>query len=416
MKSVKNFVVKISSKSIHFLTLPVVNMIIFLYIFFVQQETDIGLVLLTSMFFFLPVYPVFISVLNLHYLFTKNHSVGKLNKAKINELFTIVLGIPSLMILGSFSDIRFADWHEQLYNAQKHFPISLDTLPTIITIFLVATVGYFIIRFLPLRKLPPLIIIFAISAIYLGIIGAVLGIIQIAAFNDFFYIFYFSLLPINFIIIAINTIITLCRNWEKIYKPYSGTNKLCLWFNRILKKAQRLPLLAFLCMFPLLGIIIAILVLFGQTPDSMIRMWTDTADWTFSQKIPPQNLRYDEHYLCTVAAGGHTKIVKPLRMGERHGNQVVVNRQLCVANAFEQVLEERIPKIHRVVRYLYDKYGYPFAKNLHSPYIADIIYFLMKPAEWFFLLVLYLFDANPENRIATQYLSKELRSKVSSVL
>jgi hypothetical protein len=27
----------------------------------------------------------------------------------------------------------------------------------------------------------------------------------------------------------------------------------------------------------------------------------------------------------------------------------------------------------------------------------------MKPAEWFFLGVLYLFDCNPENRIAVQY-------------
>ena len=39
----------------------------------------------------------------------------------------------------------------------------------------------------------------------------------------------------------------------------------------------------------------------------------------------------------------------------------------------------------------------------------------MKPAEWFFLLVLYFFDANPENRIAIQYLSKETRTKIANV-
>ena len=30
----------------------------------------------------------------------------------------------------------------------------------------------------------------------------------------------------------------------------------------------------------------------------------------------------------------------------------------------------------------------------------------MKPLEWIFLIVIYLFDANPENRIAIQYLPK----------
>ena len=42
------------------------------------------------------------------------------------------------------------------------------------------------------------------------------------------------------------------------------------------------------------------------------------------------------------------------------------------------------------------------------PSLADIIYFLMKPLEWLFLLVLYLFDTNPENRIAVQYPHKPL--------
>ena len=104
-------------------------------------------------------------------------------------------------------------------------------------------------------------------------------------------------------------------------------------------------------------------MLFGQ-PDSMIKAWTNTADWAFSQKIPPQNLIIDEHYLCTVAAGGHETVVKPQRMGVRHGHPVVVNRQLCIANAFEQVLEEKTPRFHRFLRRNYDRYGYPFAKHI----------------------------------------------------
>ena len=75
-------------------------------------------------------------------------------------------------------------------------------------------------------------------------------------------------------------------------------------------------------MVHLLGIVIAILALFGRAPDSAIKAFTETANYTLSTKIPPQNVSFDEHYLCTVAAGGHRKIVKPIRMGNRHGHAV----------------------------------------------------------------------------------------------
>ena len=100
------------------------------------------------------------------------------------------------------------------------------------------------------------------------------------------------------------------------------------------------------------------------------------------------------------------RLVKRLRRGVRHGHPVIVNRQLCVANAFEQVLEERAPRLHGRIRGFYDRYGFPIARCIRSPYAADAIYLLMKPLEWLFLAVLYLVDVKPENRIAVQYLPK----------
>ena len=47
----------------------------------------------------------------------------------------------------------------------------------------------------------------------------------------------------------------------------------------------------------------------------------------------------------------------PLRLGMRHGHEVIVNRQLCVANAFEQVLEERTPRFHRALRNFFPDFG-----------------------------------------------------------
>lgn len=120
----------------------------------------------------------------------------------------------------------------------------------------------------------------------------------------------------------------------------------------------------------------------------------------------PPPVEMEAHYLCTVSLRGHRKIVKPLRYGIRRNQKIVVNRQLCIANAFEQVLEEKVPKMHRFIRYVYDKYGYPLSKHINTEVSADIIYIIMKPLEYFFLFVLYLVDKKPENRIAIQYLPK----------
>ncbi len=56
------------------------------------------------------------------------------------------------------------------------------------------------------------------------------------------------------------------------------------------------------------------------------------------------------------------------------------------------------------IRYFYDTYGYPVSKHIRSAWAADVVYVIMKPLEWFFLMILYLFDEKPENRIASQYL------------
>lgn len=156
----------------------------------------------------------------------------------------------------------------------------------------------------------------------------------------------------------------------------------------------------------------AVLLLFGQDVDSAIRAFTETADWNLFLRDAPENINMisnDMHYLCTVAVSGHASIVRPKRLGVRHGHVVVVNRQLCVANAFEQILEERTPRLHKLIRYIYDHSGIHFAKMVQSKYMADFVYILMKPTEWLFLSVIYLADVHPENRIAIQYTGKGMK-------
>lgn len=292
-------------------------------------------------------------------------------------------------------EMTFYEWNEPLINSQKHALIWSGAYPTFFTFAALTLLALIIYSYRDANSLSPLANVFCISGILGGVVLLLVfdNQLQVASFHTFFLLIY----PIHLLWVRI-------REWQQDRTEMAYENRLLQWFHQLLNKSRNWPWLAVLVALPTLALVVLILMLFGQQPDSMIKAWTNTADWAFSQKIPPQNLIIDEHYLCTVAAGGHENVVKPQRMGVRHGHPVVVNRQLCIANAFEQVLEEKTPRFHRFLRRNYDRYGYPFAKHIKKKWAMDLIYYLMKPLEWLFLLVLYLVDRKPENRIAMQYI------------
>jgi hypothetical protein len=172
------------------------------------------------------------------------------------------------------------------------------------------------------------------------------------------------------------------------------------------------PLL-FLLFFPLFFLITSLLLLFGQKPDSIVSAFTDTYKHGFSQlDYMCDNVMCGGHFLCSVAANGHKTIVNPIRYGERNGSKIICNRQLLIANAFEEIVEQNFPRAHRMIRGQYNKVGNSIHRHYHifnNKFIADSIYFLMKPMEFIFLLVIYTCDNKPENRIAMQYLKRSDR-------
>jgi hypothetical protein len=181
----------------------------------------------------------------------------------------------------------------------------------------------------------------------------------------------------------------------------------------------KFPLLL-VCCLPVLVLLAAVLLLFGQKPDSMIRAFTDTYKHGLSQwDHQCDNVACGGHYLCSVAANGHSTIVKPQRLGIRNNNPIICNRQLLISNAFEDLIQERMPSIHRVIRQQYNKVGEFVHHHYHIfniKFVSDSIYLLMKPLEWLFLLTLYTFDRKPENRIEKQYISTADRSKIEVLL
>jgi hypothetical protein len=224
-------------------------------------------------------------------------------------------------------------------------------------------------------------------------------------------------LGMNFFTIIFYLIFALHKNHELLMssierQSFENSNPVLRIFHMILSSAWfiKFPILLLFCL-PLLAVIVMILLLFGQRPDSMIQAFTDTYHHTLSaHDCTNVDCPHSGHYLCTIAANGHEEVVKPIRTGIRHNDKIKVNRQLLVANAFEELLEEHLPTWHKPIRRNYDKVGeilYSSQRLLNNKWMADLVYLAMKPLEWFFILTLYTLDKNPENRIARQYISAE---------
>lgn len=180
----------------------------------------------------------------------------------------------------------------------------------------------------------------------------------------------------------------------------------------------KIPILTLL-LIPIMAIISSMLLLFGQKPDSIIRAFTDTYRHGLSElDYLCENVQCGGHFLCSVAASGHRKVVSPVRLGERGGAKIMCNRQLLVANAFEELIQEKMPRAHRLIRKNYNKVGdvvHKYYGIFNLKIVSDLVYVLMKPLEYIFLFTLYIFDQKPENRIAKQYLSRQDRKTLEDL-
>ena len=349
--------------------------------------------------------PVILSIGNIRGLI-----VPGMKRKRLFWCLTVLLGLFfSGVFIAFLEDVTDAYWDVQLVNSEVHQILNSQTRGIYIALMLIGAAGFVVLATRKMENTPPLVSVLSIAAMYPAAISCVIWCLHIWPLDhrDEF-TFPLMVLPINLIIMMCSLIREKIIEWNDISAKQLTDggieNAGEVRHKGFLGKAQNWPLVALLLMLPLLGIVLGVSVLLGQRPDALIATWTETADWNLSQMMPPPNVMVDEHYLCTVAAGGHEKVVKPLRMGERHGHRVVVNRQLEIANAFELVLEWKTPRLHRVIRGFYDKYGFPIARCIRTKTACDVVYILMKPLEWIFVTVLYLTLAHPENVIAVQYL------------
>ena len=355
--------------------------------------------------------PVWLTIWNIYNLFAKQPK-----KEVIAFWMTVIIGGFLYILLYDVAFNPAGDWWEVIEVTQTHYSISSQYALGIALPALVGFVGLVVLVCVKSEKKPPLVSAFSVASVILLNIVQIVYAVQISenVLEEGYYLLFFYVYHFNIFILSVSAVKKQMNQELEIFKQmyhrkegdasHKSRNAFMDWLYRSINSISRYSGLIFICFFFLIAILEIIFILVGQGADAPIKALTDTADWTFSKQIPPPPIDHQGHYLCTVAAGGHKKIVKPLRYGTRRGAIIVVNRQLCIANAFEEYIQEKLPKFHRFIRGVYDKYGYPISKYITTPLRADIIYFIMKPLEWVFLVFLYLFDIRPEQRISRQYL------------
>ena len=349
------------------------------------------------------------------------------------EVAAFLIGIGYMFLAYLFWDLPDYERPLNVYDViHAHEPVNVLYSGSLLLFSLWGFVSYLLLKYVK-RKLSPIIEAFLLSGVYISLILSGIFMIQLLcgarpqgierkillgdetaegmftfslAPSDYLMILCLCVVPVIYVIHSIRLIVHLIKEKAGEQENVEYDNSLLRGVNTFFCRGAKVFWLAIPAMLPVLALLSLILILFGQRPDSVILAFTKTSDWILSGEISPPPVAYDTHYLCTVSLRGHKKLVKPIRFGLRRGEKIVVNRQLCVANAFEQLLEERTPRFHRAVRNFYDTYGYPISKHINNAWSADVVYLLMKPLEWIFVFVLYLFDTRPEDRICRQYLPK----------
>lgn len=361
-----------------------------------------------------------ITVLNLIYLFTPKMEIEKNANRGIADFFIILFGgYFFFFVLVSFPSAATSLYVNRGFPS-FHAPVAHEYFVPITLLYVVFAIGFFLLRMMR-HKLSPVITVFCLAGLCIGFLLMIVFLMQLSKnfelllqfqlgiielYPEYLACLFLWLHPLNIIICIIRLARTaIAEAMERLKADPAPTHKNALVriCGKLLLHSGGWMLLGIFAMLPVLLWALGFVTIFGQTPDAVVRAFTQTCDWTFSQLEPPPPLEYSGHYLCTVALRGNAELVKPTRLGIRHGTRIVVNRQLCVANAIEEVMEEKTPWLHSFIRKIYDRRGFSLAQHIVTQRQANLVYLMMKPLEWIFVLILYTVDRNPENRIARQY-------------
>lgn len=341
---------------------------------------------------------------------------GTLKKVKKNislsEIITINFYIFSLLIFFLGMQQHDNEFHNAIdpVDVECYTPFGGEHIITLFFYFVAFNISMVLI-WSKGNTLPPLTQVLSLAFLSIGIILNFVILIQlsdhntesIGVYDSPEHVFPLVFAPLISLVIAVILVVKMVTNEMEEASKKSYRNKYLNKLNTFFAQKSNLPLWGLIMIIPILVLVTIVLLLLGQDPNALVKVFTETTLWTFSQQTHPPILDHKGHYLCTVAASGNPKVVKPIRLGKRNGTTIIVNRQLLIANAFEEMIQDFSPKWHRFIRHNYDKYGYNLSKKVNTPKLSNFTYLAMKPLEWLFLVSLYLFCQKPEEKINKQY-------------
>jgi len=101
-------------------------------------------------------------------------------------------------------------------------------------------------------------------------------------------------------------------------------------------------------------------------------------------------------YIATAAAHGHPTFVGSQTVQLTNGESMQVNRQLQIFKCAELALLAVAPRLHKILRKMYDLIGKPLARKIQHPILADAAYLFLKPFEWMAKFILRLIIGNAQ--------------------
>lgn len=281
-------------------------------------------------------------------------------------------------------------------------PISSKHAITVI-IFTALSIWSLLRLWLRGKAIPPLLLVLHFIFLIIGAVFGIILLIQVSNSTGSQGGGIFIPFPVMYLLLSLTITFKVLLETAREHQDKTYHSKFLNYLNKLLSSATTQPIWILLLLLPVFLIITGILLLLGQDVDSAAKAFTETTTWHFSKHTHPPYLDHRGHYLCTVAACGNPSLVKPLRLGKRHGTSIIVNRQLLIANAFEELIQEKTPWLHKKIRAAYDQYGYPLSRKITRAWAANTTYLLMKPLEYLFLTLLYLCCHKPEQKITKQY-------------
>jgi hypothetical protein len=115
---------------------------------------------------------------------------------------------------------------------------------------------------------------------------------------------------------------------------------------------------------------------------SSLPFWAVSIWWSYKTYLSlPDHV--DRCFVVTAASQGHRTFVGPFLEVQHHGGKRIANQQLATLWAFEALWRNCAPRSHAAFRGVYNVIGPMIARQIASPWVADVVFVVLKPVEFF---------------------------------